>query len=141
MSDTPTPHVPSTLAGNTCVQEFTNNPTGEAKDLVWYSSFPNALPASTSVTPQPSLPSNNYSSYSAQSKLVFNFLYNNNTVQRTESHGDMRCPWCHLHCERLYSLLKHMSLNHSRFHYTYTVCCHFGEESEGEGEKGSGEGG
>ena len=62
--------------------------------------------------------------FSIQDKLVFNFLYNNNSLQQTESRGEMRCPWCHRYCEKLYSLLKHMSLSHPRFHYTYTVCVH-----------------
>ena len=70
----------------------------------------------------PSRPDSSSSSLSNRDKLVFNFLYNNSTLQQTESQGEMRCPWCFLCCERLYSLLKHMSLNHPRFHYTYTVC-------------------
>lgn len=54
-------------------------------------------------------------------KVVYNFLYHNNSLQQTESRGDMRCPWCSLVCKHLYSLLKHVSLCHPRFLFTYTV--------------------
>ena len=54
-------------------------------------------------------------------RIIYNFLYHNNTLQQTESRGDMRCPWCSLACRKLYSLLKHMSLCHPRFLFTYTV--------------------
>jgi hypothetical protein len=53
--------------------------------------------------------------------MTYNFLYNNNTQQQTESGGNMQCPWCSLICCNLYSLLKHMSLCHPRFLFTYTV--------------------
>lgn len=54
-------------------------------------------------------------------RIIYNFLYHNNSLQQTESRGDMRCPWCSLLCGKLYSLLKHMSLCHPRFLFTYTV--------------------
>ena len=54
-------------------------------------------------------------------QIIYNFLYHNNSLQQTESRGDMRCPWCSLLCRHLYSLLKHMSLCHPRFLFTYTV--------------------
>ena len=54
-------------------------------------------------------------------RILYNFLYNNNSLQQTESRGDMQCPWCSLLCRHLYSLLKHMSLCHPRFLFTYTV--------------------
>ena len=57
-------------------------------------------------------------------RIIYNFLYNNNSLQQTESRGDMQCPWCSLACQHLYSLLKHMSLCHPRFLYTYTVRTH-----------------
>ena len=53
--------------------------------------------------------------------MAYNFLYNNNAQQQTESGGTMQCPWCSLVCCNLYSLLKHMSLCHPRFIFTYTV--------------------
>lgn len=56
------------------------------------------------------------------SKVSFNFLYSNNTLQQTESRQDLSCPWCSLSCGRVYSLLKHMAMCHPRFHFTYTVC-------------------
>ena len=54
-------------------------------------------------------------------RILYNFLYNSNSLQQTESRGDMQCPWCCLSCHHLYSLLKHMSLCHPRFLFTYTV--------------------
>ncbi|XP_019853749.1 PREDICTED: polycomb protein suz12-B-like isoform X3 [Amphimedon queenslandica] len=51
---------------------------------------------------------------------AFNFLYNKNTLQQTELKTDCVCPWCSLNCGELYSLLKHMSLCHPRFLFTYT---------------------
>uniref|UniRef100_A0A8C7LY82 SUZ12 polycomb repressive complex 2 subunit a n=1 Tax=Oncorhynchus mykiss TaxID=8022 RepID=A0A8C7LY82_ONCMY len=32
---------------------------------------------------------------------------------------DLHCPWCTLNCRRLYSLLKHLKLAHSRFIFNY----------------------
>uniref|UniRef100_A0AAQ5ZKH1 Polycomb protein VEFS-Box domain-containing protein n=1 Tax=Amphiprion ocellaris TaxID=80972 RepID=A0AAQ5ZKH1_AMPOC len=47
------------------------------------------------------------------------FLYNNNTRQQTEARDDLHCPWCTLNCSKLYSLLKHLKLSHSRFIFNY----------------------
>lgn len=55
---------------------------------------------------------------------AFNFLYNKNTLQQTELKTDCVCPWCSLNCHELYSLLKHMSLCHPRFLFTYRVRKH-----------------
>lgn len=49
------------------------------------------------------------------------FLYNSNTRQQTEARDDLHCPWCTLNCRRLYSLLKHLKLSHSRFTFNYVV--------------------
>ena len=54
-------------------------------------------------------------------RVFFNFLYSNNTLQQTEAREGLVCPWCGLSCKRIYSLLKHMSLCHPRFQFTYTV--------------------
>eukprot|EP00057_Strongylocentrotus_purpuratus_P032568 XP_788076.2 PREDICTED: polycomb protein suz12-A [Strongylocentrotus purpuratus] len=51
--------------------------------------------------------------------VFYQFLYNNNTRQQTEARDNLRCPWCALNCQRLYSLLKHLSTCHSRFNFTY----------------------
>ena len=137
MSDTPSAPPPTTQHGSK--EAFTNDleetaameeeeveepPSVETMDLTSYVLQSPPLPSLAPPTGTCLLPSRPDSSFSNQDKLVFNFLYNNNTLQQTESHGEMRCPWCHLYCERLYSLLKHMSLNHPRFHFTYTVCAH-----------------
>ena len=52
---------------------------------------------------------------------IFNFLYNKNTLQQTELKHNHVCPWCSLDCKQLYSQLKHMSLCHPRFLFTYSV--------------------
>ncbi|KAJ8687893.1 hypothetical protein QAD02_023688 [Eretmocerus hayati] len=52
-------------------------------------------------------------------QIVYQFLYNNNSRQQTEACEDLHCPWCSLDCGRLYSLLKHLKLCHSRFTFTY----------------------
>lgn len=49
------------------------------------------------------------------------FQYNNNTRQQTEARDDLHCPWCTLNCRKLYSLLKHLKLSHSRFIFNYVV--------------------
>ncbi|MBN3310364.1 SUZ12 protein, partial [Amia calva] len=56
-------------------------------------------------------------SYEPRQKLriFYQFLYNNNTRQQTEARDDLHCPWCTLNCRKLYSLLKHLKLSHSRF--------------------------
>ncbi|XP_063235513.1 polycomb protein suz12-B isoform X2 [Bacillus rossius redtenbacheri] len=52
-------------------------------------------------------------------QIVYQFLYNNNSRQQTESLVDMHCPWCSLDCVSLYALLKHLKLCHPRFSFTY----------------------
>uniref|UniRef100_A0A672FTG0 SUZ12 polycomb repressive complex 2 subunit a n=1 Tax=Salarias fasciatus TaxID=181472 RepID=A0A672FTG0_SALFA len=47
------------------------------------------------------------------------FQYNQNTRQQTEARDDLHCPWCTLNCRKLYSLLKHLKLSHSRFIFNY----------------------
>ena len=115
MSDTPLSQAPPTIAGKTKVQEFINNIQMTEMDPFPMDTL-HPLAIDTTMTPPPSV-----ATPCVQEKLVFNFLYSNNTLQQTESHGEMRCPWCSLRCGSLYSLLKHMSLSHPRFQYTYTV--------------------
>ncbi|XP_017882147.1 polycomb protein suz12-B isoform X2 [Ceratina calcarata] len=55
----------------------------------------------------------------ATQQIVYQFLYNNNSRQQTEACEDLHCPWCSLDCGKLYSLLKHLKLCHSRFTFTY----------------------
>lgn len=52
-------------------------------------------------------------------RIFYQFLYNNNTRQQTEARDDLHCPWCTLNCTKLYSLLKHLKLSHSRFIFNY----------------------
>uniref|UniRef100_A0A8C1P4Q5 SUZ12 polycomb repressive complex 2 subunit b n=1 Tax=Cyprinus carpio TaxID=7962 RepID=A0A8C1P4Q5_CYPCA len=52
-------------------------------------------------------------------RIFYQFLYNNNTRQQTEARDDLHCPWCTLNCRKLYSLLKHLKLSHSRFIFNY----------------------
>lgn len=57
----------------------------------------------------------------AHVSVSFQFQYNNNTRQQTEARDDLHCPWCTLNCRKLYSLLKHLKLSHSRFIFNYVV--------------------
>ena len=54
-------------------------------------------------------------------RIVYQFLYNNNSRQQTEAREDVHCPWCSLNCMTLYGLLKHLKLSHPRFLFTYVV--------------------
>ena len=36
-------------------------------------------------------------------RIVYQFLYNNNSRQQTEAREDLHCPWCSLNCLHLYS--------------------------------------
>lgn len=56
-------------------------------------------------------------------KIVYQFLYNNNSRQQTEASEDLHCPWCTLDCFTLYALLKHLKLCHARFTFSYVVSC------------------
>ncbi|KAJ2943672.1 hypothetical protein O0L34_g16785 [Tuta absoluta] len=58
-------------------------------------------------------------SESKRQQIIYQFLYNNNSRQQTEACDDLHCPWCSLDCGKLYSLLKHLKLCHSRFNFTY----------------------
>lgn len=52
-------------------------------------------------------------------RIVYQFLYNNNSRQQTEAREDLHCPWCSLNCLQLLALLKHLKLSHPRFLFTY----------------------
>ena len=52
-------------------------------------------------------------------RVIYQFLFNNNTRQQTKPQNDLFCPWCSLNCQRLYSLIKHLKLCHNRFTFTY----------------------
>ncbi|XP_035510180.1 polycomb protein suz12-like [Morone saxatilis] len=52
-------------------------------------------------------------------RIFYQFQYNNNTRQQTEARDDLHCPWCTLNCRKLYSLIKHLKLSHSRFIFNY----------------------
>ncbi|KAK9534541.1 hypothetical protein VZT92_006981 [Zoarces viviparus] len=52
-------------------------------------------------------------------RIFYQFQYNSNTQQQTEARDDLHCPWCTLNCRKLYSLIKHLKLSHSRFIFTY----------------------
>lgn len=54
-----------------------------------------------------------------QMQVVYQFIYNNNSLQQTEACDNFNCPWCALNCLCLYSLLKHLKLCHDRFNFTY----------------------
>ena len=63
-------------------------------------------------------------------RIVYQFLYNNNSRQQTDARNDLHCPWCAMSCLELYSLLKHLKLSHPRFLFTYvvsniTICHHY----------------
>ncbi|XP_058458793.1 polycomb protein suz12-B isoform X2 [Malaya genurostris] len=51
--------------------------------------------------------------------IIYQFVYNNNSRQQTETKSDFHCPWCSLDCSSLYPLLKHLKLCHARFMFTY----------------------
>ncbi|XP_053686215.1 polycomb protein suz12 [Sabethes cyaneus] len=51
--------------------------------------------------------------------IIYQFVYNNNSRQQTETKLDFHCPWCSLNCSSLYPLLKHLKLCHARFIFTY----------------------
>lgn len=77
-----------------------------------------STPSSSSASLDISSPS---SSLSNPKPTVFNFLYNDNTEQQTQLKQTYTCPWCMLDCQKLYSLLQHMSSCHPRFNFTYSV--------------------
>lgn len=52
-------------------------------------------------------------------RIIYHFVYNNNSRQQTEDCSDFHCPWCSLNCNNLYALLKHLKLCHPRFMFTY----------------------
>ena len=54
-------------------------------------------------------------------RIVYQFLYNNNSRQQTDARNDLHCPWCAMSCMELYALLKHLKLSHPRFLFTYVV--------------------
>ncbi|KAH3873319.1 polycomb protein suz12-like [Dreissena polymorpha] len=52
--------------------------------------------------------------------IVYQFLYDENARQMTDSRDSAGCPWCTVNCGELYSLLKHLRLCHARFNFIYT---------------------
>ncbi|XP_053594870.1 polycomb protein suz12-B isoform X2 [Microplitis demolitor] len=83
------------------------------------SSNNNALQNSNSLTPSKMSSYEKISKSDGAQQIVYQFLYNNNSRQQTEACEDLHCPWCSLDCGKLYSLLKHLKLCHSRFTFTY----------------------
>ncbi|XP_015517964.1 polycomb protein suz12-B isoform X2 [Neodiprion pinetum] len=77
------------------------------------------LPNSSPLTPTKLSLSIEKMDMSSTQQIVYQFLYNNNSRQQTEACEDLHCPWCSLDCGKLYSLLKHLKLCHSRFTFTY----------------------
>ena len=53
--------------------------------------------------------------------VTYNFIYRNGQRQQTETADKLTCPWCRVFCFHIYSLLKHMQLNHPRFTFSLTV--------------------
>uniref|UniRef100_A0A1Q3G0J2 Uncharacterized protein n=1 Tax=Culex tarsalis TaxID=7177 RepID=A0A1Q3G0J2_CULTA len=51
--------------------------------------------------------------------IIYQFVYNNNSRQQTETKSDFHCPWCSLNAGSIYPLLKHLKLCHARFLFTY----------------------
>lgn len=51
--------------------------------------------------------------------IIYQFVYNNNSRQQTETKSDFHCPWCSLNAGSIYPLLKHLKLCHARFIFTY----------------------
>uniref|UniRef100_A0A8D8HYR3 Polycomb protein Su(Z)12 n=1 Tax=Culex pipiens TaxID=7175 RepID=A0A8D8HYR3_CULPI len=51
--------------------------------------------------------------------IIYQFVYNNNSRQQTETKSDFHCPWCSLDAGSIYPLLKHLKLCHARFIFTY----------------------
>ncbi|EDO42650.1 predicted protein, partial [Nematostella vectensis] len=75
-----------------------------------------------SATESPHTPSGDSSQKEKTNKaqiLYYQFIYNSHTRQQTEARHDFCCPWCHVNCSKLYNLLKHLKLCHSRFTFTY----------------------
>ncbi|XP_078039791.1 polycomb protein Su(z)12 isoform X2 [Augochlora pura] len=80
----------------------------------------NTLPTPSPLNSSRIITSNEKTDNSAGTQqIVYQFLYNNNSRQQTEACEDLHCPWCSLDCGKLYSLLKHLKLCHSRFTFTY----------------------
>lgn len=57
--------------------------------------------------------------YDIASRIIYRFIYNNNSSQQTEAYDNFNCPWCNMNCIALYSLMKHLKLCHPRFNFTY----------------------
>lgn len=63
---------------------------------------------------------NGFDGLNSSDRVFYQFMYNNNTQQQTESRDDFVCPWCQLNCMALYGLMKHLKLCHPRFLFRYS---------------------
>lgn len=112
---------PSSPRGTSSPQGVTS-PEGKGTAAEALSPSKHALRAHASPPPG-STPTRNAatSTITTTSKLrvFYQFLYNNNTRQQTEARDNLHCPWCALNCQELYGLMKHLTLCHSRFKFTY----------------------
>lgn len=52
-------------------------------------------------------------------RIIYQFVYNNNSRQQTEATSNFLCPWCSLNCRKPKSLMKHLKLCHARFVFNY----------------------
>ncbi|XP_076247327.1 polycomb protein Su(z)12 isoform X2 [Calliopsis andreniformis] len=102
-------------SGNTGLERSsTNNNNSSTNNNNTTLPTPSPLNSSRMITP-----SEKSDTSANTQQIVYQFLYNNNSRQQTEACEDLHCPWCSLDCGKLYSLLKHLKLCHSRFTFTY----------------------
>ena len=60
------------------------------------------------------------------SKVVYQFVHNNDELQLLKTNSDFMCPWCSIQCFEIFSLKNHLRFVHSRFNFA----------SSGDGYKG-----
>lgn len=80
------------------------------------------VPLNTIATNGTSSTSTEVKRYADEPKIdhiIYQFVYNNNSRQQTETKSDFHCPWCSLNAGSIYPLLKHLKLCHARFIFTY----------------------
>lgn len=63
---------------------------------------------------------NGFDGINSSDRVFYQFMYNSNTQQQTESRDDFVCPWCQLNCMVFYGLMKHLKLCHPRLLFRYS---------------------
>ncbi|XP_038068366.1 polycomb protein suz12-A-like [Patiria miniata] len=116
------PTQPAGSSNGVALREDAGSESGSANDDTTTATATHRSPVRINASKRDPTSATNSGDFNTPQHVFYQFLYNNNTRQQTEARDNMMCPWCSVNCWQLYSLLKHLTMCHSRFNFTYVPC-------------------